>query len=108
MALVSYQDIYEHSERDDDIYRANLAKQVEDIVTIESDCYEVRDMEHIVDCVNCIRDILSFDDGIFVREQDAEQGLDYLICPINYNNFMDNELEELRSWHDQMRHIIEN
>jgi hypothetical protein len=107
MALVSYADIYEHTQVEDDQYKANLAKQIEDIVLVEPDAYEVLDMEHIVDCVNCIRDILSYDDGTFMQEREKHE-FEYLLCSVNQNNYLESEFGELVAWHQVLKKIIEN
>lgn len=107
MELVSYADIYEHTQIEDDQYKANLAKQIEDIVQLEPDAYEVLDMEYIVDCVNVIRDILSKDEGVLIQEREAPN-LEYLLCNINYNNFTDTEIYDLIDWHSELKNLIEN
>lgn len=107
MAAVSYADIYEHSQLDDEQYKINLSEQIDDIVNVEPSAYSVHDMEHIVDCVNAMRDILTLDTGVFIRENTPPK-LDYLICDVNYNNFLESEINDLVYWHDTMKIIIEN
>jgi len=107
MALVSYADIYEHTQLEDEQYNANLAKQIEDIVLVEHDAYEVLDMEHIVDCVNSIRDVLALERDYPIQERPDPQ-LDYIHCPVRWSHFLESEVRQITAWHQVMKKIIEN
>ncbi len=107
MALVNYQDLYPSVDIDDETYNNNLAQQIADIVTVESSAYECTDMEHIVDCVNCIRDVIALDRGYPIQDRPDPQ-LDYIHCSISWSHFLETEVNEIVAWHQVMKKIIEN
>ena len=91
---------------DDETYNNNLVRQIADIVTVEPSAYECTEMEHIVDCVNCIRDVLAKDQGYPIQNRPDLQ-LDYIHCSIPWSHFLETEVSEIVSWHQVMKHIIE-
>lgn len=107
MALVHYNDLYPCVDIDDETYKNNLARQIADIVTLDPSAYECVDMEQIVDCVNCIRDVLAKDRGYIITDVFVPQR-DYIHCSIPWNHFSIDEIKEIVYWHSVMKKIIEN
>lgn len=107
MALVHYNDLYPSVEIDDEQYNMNLARQIADIVSVEPSAYECVDMEHIVDCVNCIRDVLAQERDHPIQERPDPQ-FDYIHCPVRWSHFLESEVNEIMTWHQIMKQIIEN
>ena len=108
MALVHYNDLYPSVDIDDEQYNMNLARQIADIVSVEPDAYDCIEMEHIVDCVNCIRDVLALDRGYPVNDNVTDMQFDYIHCEIPWTHYLDCEIREIATWHEAMREIIEN
>jgi len=107
MALVHYNDLYSSVDIDDEQYNTNLARQIADIVTVEPTAYDCLDMEHIVDCVNCIRDVLALERNHVVQVRPDPQ-LEYIQCPVRWSHFLESEVREIITWHMAMKQIIEN
>jgi len=91
---------------DDEQYNMNLVRQIADIVTVEPGAYECLDMEHIVDCVNCIRDVFALERDHPVQEHSDPQ-LDYIHCHVRWSHFLVSEVQEIMAWHQVMKKIIE-
>jgi len=91
----------------DEMYNMNLARQIADIVEVEPSAYECLDMEHIVDCVNSIRDILAQEAEHPLQERPEPQ-LDYIQCHVRWSHFTDSDICKIEGIHDVMKHIIEN
>ena len=94
MALVHYNDLYPSVDIDDETYNNNLVRQIADIVTVEPSAYECTDMEHIVDCVNCIRDVIALDRGYPIQDRPDPQ-LEYIHCSIPWSHFLETEVNEI-------------
>jgi hypothetical protein len=107
MALIHYNDLYPCVDIDDETYNNNLARQIADIVTVEPTAYECIDMEHIVDCVNCIRDVLALERDHPIQER-PDPNLDYIQCSVRWSHFLESEVSEIVAWHQDMKKIIEN
>jgi len=107
--MMSYADIYEHTQIEDDLYKANLARQIQDLVHVEPDAYEVLDLERIVDCVNEFRDILACDENLPTEEEHHMcPDLEYINCEINFSHFYSNEINHMIDVHYMLRRLIEN
>ena len=107
--FVSYADLYEHTQIDNERYKANLAQQIRDIVHVNPEAYEVLDLEHIVDCVNEFRDILACDDEYPVElEHNMCPSLEYIQCEIDFSRFYTTEINRMIDIHNTICRIIEN
>lgn len=105
--LVSYADLYEHTQLDDMRYNANLAQQIRDLVHIEPTAYDPIDMENIVDCVNELRDILACDTGYPVEvEHNLCPDLEFLLCEIDFSHFYPKEIHRMVDVHNTLRRLI--
>ena len=108
-SFVSYADLYEHTQIDDELYKANLAHQIKDLVHVEPDAYEVLDLERIVDCVNEFRDILACDERHPVdMDHQMCPDLEYIKCEINFSHFYASEINHMMNVHHVLRSLIEN
>jgi len=107
MSLVHYNDLYPSADIDDEQYNMNLVRQIADIVSVEPSAYDCLDMEHIVDCVNCIRDVLALERNHVVQVRPDPQ-LEYIQCPVRWSHFLESEVQEIITWHQAMKQIIEN
>lgn len=83
-------------EQYNDAYKNELAKHIWHVVEVDPDLYTVHELEHIVECVSDLLDILSCDDGREINPNVIGTMVPrYIKVPINFTHMYYHEINTI-------------
>jgi hypothetical protein len=86
----------EHSEMYNDAYKNELAKKIWHVVEIDPSLYTIHEIEHIVDLVSDLLDILECDDGREINPNVIGTMVPrYIKVPINFTHLFYHEINTI-------------